>query len=1394
MIGSKTEHISSPVGIRGLKGHNGSATKGRVLALLLAVILCLSGMPAYSKDALAVSNNDVTDRVETKIVYQALGEDGSWIEVEGDDALPNIGQGSLVYRAVIEWVMNDDQTLGNNDYFTADLDEGLKKLDLKAQFFDNEENLIGTTEVNEDGTVKVVADKLDESTASEDVSSGQIEFFLDDGTSEPDESDVPSDDASGSDEKDANEDEAASDDDDTEADAETDDNATLDDAKVEPWSGSIGVLGGGPTGDPNDAGSFGQISLVKFVKLANGCMGGIALDTSGRVWTFGYNLYGDLGIGKTNSQQSYYGGMKRIPYFISSNIEIVEIGATYETRFALSSDGKVYAWGHGAAGEMGNGSTTSANNTPAQVTGLPEIAHIFSSDSYLGNGACFALATDGTLWAWGYNTYGQLGLGNTTSQSTPKKVPLDSGFTSGARKIVKVSLGRTSAHLVDDQGDLWTTGNDAYGQQGNGAGTVNYTSFTKMDRSSFGNAKIIDVDTSYVALQNISDRVVAADENGNAWEWGSTYGDGGAANTRIEKHTPQKITLSSSATAAYGYTPLATSVTSSEMVGTFIDQHGRPWSWGSGYYFGFGREGHYGAAGGANTERISSTAAQQRPDIIGDGDTQYQSTDAKTPVYTGGTKLAGTTFGYGFNTLHPTIYDEKYMLRDDSGYVLDIEGNRIKYASATTVDGVGGLTRGMYYRVDGSGKVISPATTGTPALNPTDALWINLAFEKVPYIIDYDMSLSAYAFIDSDGNLFKWGNDGSGAIAWGWDWEQKYDGTAYASSSSTVGLADRYTYEVMYMRGAPTIDIVDLTANLKEWVKVYKDPDTGDVSNIAEIKLHIPKTVASAELESDVHSDVTELKYVFVPYDTSDPNFVVDNTAMTYTQFMTIYGAADDAHKGSLIDSTIYSTSDEQNLTYEVNVPENGRIIVWAVNDRYVDGPGGTKEYQNINNVNAAFVADNVYTPVSMNHKGVGVYPDDSEGELYAPTTDNVVKTNDDSADTKKPFDETLYGLPLDGNGNVIGATKNSDGSVTIDPSAMPRYQYDTTEIKSYEAVSDVGLPSGIKPYWKFKTYLDAANTQLQAQTVSKNMDDVDLLTTGYAHTFYYEQDSDYWTTIEGEKVWEDSNDQIGTRPSSISLTLKQYERNTSTGAQGTFIKDVETITVAPNAQSKWIFSFGSQMSYEYTYRIVETAIPGYTTEIAYPNLVIGGTTNEDLSGVVVTNTLNLKPAKFFKVDASNNPITADTAQFELKNATAGGKVLDASGVEQNSIQLTTTSTDPFIIMPIQKPGNYLLTETKAPSGFNLLTMDIEITVDSSGQVTAHLGAIDLDKVTLTGADAGIYAAAFNIVNKTAADLPQAGGTGTFFWLALSGTVLFVAAFYLRKRNRDARKEGGAMS
>jgi alpha-tubulin suppressor-like RCC1 family protein len=113
------------------------------------------------------------------------------------------------------------------------------------------------------------------------------------------------------------------------------------------------------------------------------------------VWTWGYNIYGQLGDGTTTSRST--------PAAVNGLAGISAIGAGDDHSLAVSDNGNVYAWGYNNQGQLGNGTYTNSS-TPVQVSGLSSA--VFSQ----------VLTSNGTIYAWGLNTYGQLGNGTTAQR------------------------------------------------------------------------------------------------------------------------------------------------------------------------------------------------------------------------------------------------------------------------------------------------------------------------------------------------------------------------------------------------------------------------------------------------------------------------------------------------------------------------------------------------------------------------------------------------------------------------------------------------------------------------------------------------------------------------------------------------------------------------------------------------------------------------------------------------------------------------------------------------------------------------------------------------------------------------------------------------------------------
>jgi len=127
---------------------------------------------------------------------------------------------------------------------------------------------------------------------------------------------------------------------------------------------------------------------------------------------------------------------------------------------ALGSDGNVYAWGDNTYGQLG---TTTSSSMPALVnppTGLKATAIAAGQDHSL------AIGPDGKVYAWGYNGNGELGNGKTTTSSTPEAITLASGVTSRA-----IAAGGHHSLAIGSDGKEYAWGDNEYGQLGNGTTT-----------------------------------------------------------------------------------------------------------------------------------------------------------------------------------------------------------------------------------------------------------------------------------------------------------------------------------------------------------------------------------------------------------------------------------------------------------------------------------------------------------------------------------------------------------------------------------------------------------------------------------------------------------------------------------------------------------------------------------------------------------------------------------------------------------------------------------------------------------------------------------------------------------------------------------------------------------
>lgn len=223
------------------------------------------------------------------------------------------------------------------------------------------------------------------------------------------------------------------------------------------------------TWGPNDTGQLGQGDetdrssptqvggLLTWAKVSGGTRAGAAIKTDDSLWIWGNNGNGQLGQGTT-------GVPIKSPVQIAGSWSFVALGDNGE--HAIRTNGALFAWGSPGAAQLGTNSYVQFNS-PVQIGALLDWAFISANGS--GNRA--ALKTDNTLWVWGNNGYGQLGLGDQGSfQATNRSSPTQLGSDTWLAVSTGYQMGGIKTNKT-----LWTWGRNQAGQLGLG-NTVNRSS------------------------------------------------------------------------------------------------------------------------------------------------------------------------------------------------------------------------------------------------------------------------------------------------------------------------------------------------------------------------------------------------------------------------------------------------------------------------------------------------------------------------------------------------------------------------------------------------------------------------------------------------------------------------------------------------------------------------------------------------------------------------------------------------------------------------------------------------------------------------------------------------------------------------------------------------------
>jgi alpha-tubulin suppressor-like RCC1 family protein len=355
-----------------------------------------------------------------------------------------------------------------------------------------------------------------------------------------------------------------------------------------------GANGYGQLGNGSRMDRYSPVALGgSYTAFAIGGAHSVAIGTDGFVYAWGHNSSGQLG------DNTIVTSSKAVQVVLSDGITttpltgIKQISAGSRHTLAIAADDTVLAWGSNTRGQLGDGTVVNAMiPVPVINTQVHDIVAI-------AGGGEFSLALrsiDGTVWAWGSNTFGQLGNNSTTNSDKPVQVlkaggvPLDN--------IVAIAAGGSHALAIDTTGKIWAWGYNAFGQ----LGTLNHTN----SPVAIG-LELIDINK--VAIPGTATAISAGLDHTLAvigdyvYSWGynkhGQLGNGKALGDELPVYYPQKVVLE-------GGGPLLKikSVTAVGHHSLARDADGIVYSWG---------ENSYGELGDGNVVSRSYAATVNLP-------------------------------------------------------------------------------------------------------------------------------------------------------------------------------------------------------------------------------------------------------------------------------------------------------------------------------------------------------------------------------------------------------------------------------------------------------------------------------------------------------------------------------------------------------------------------------------------------------------------------------------------------------------------------------------------------------------------------------------------------------------------------------------------------------------
>jgi alpha-tubulin suppressor-like RCC1 family protein len=250
--------------------------------------------------------------------------------------------------------------------------------------------------------------------------------------------------------------------------------------------GTLWTWGGNDAGQLGDGTVINRSSPVQIGASTDwATVGGrnrtfAAVKTDGTIWSWGRNNHGQIG---DNSDIIFN---RSSPVQIGALTNWSKVEAGFYNFSAVKTDGTLWSWGRNSYGQLGANDIVT-RSSPIQIGALTNWANVSGGSSHIA-----AIKTDQTIWSWGRNNQGQIGDTTTTNRSSPVQVASSTSWS-------QVKCGETNTFGITSNNRLWAWGENSDGQIGNNAAGISVASPRQVGtlggwlQVSGGNSQVVSV-------------------------------------------------------------------------------------------------------------------------------------------------------------------------------------------------------------------------------------------------------------------------------------------------------------------------------------------------------------------------------------------------------------------------------------------------------------------------------------------------------------------------------------------------------------------------------------------------------------------------------------------------------------------------------------------------------------------------------------------------------------------------------------------------------------------------------------------------------------------------------------------------------------------------------------